>query len=363
MSTTGEQAGAFSVFEARPYWYIACRSSDLRKELLQVRLWGEPLVLFRDEEGVAHCLRDRCAHRNVPLSEGKCIGSRIQCPYHGWEFDGEGRCQKVPALPDFQPSQAHAVPSFSVTEQQGYVWVYTEMNATPHAEPFLFPHLDDSEYVSVHYQADFEATLHATAENILDVPHTAFLHKGLFRGGEPNPIETVVRSYTDRVECEFVGEPRPSGLLGKILAPGGGDQMQHVDRFLLPSVAQVEYKIGHRGHLLTTSCLSPLSTFETRMYAVVTLRKSLWLQLLRPVITPLAMKVVQQDQEMLAKQTQRIRDYGGEQYAYTEADTLGPGIIKLLRQATKEKIAIAPGQADETELGEAIALKRGTIWA
>ena len=66
---------------------------------------------------------------------------------------------------------------------------------------------------------------------------------------------------------------------------------------------------------------------------------------------------------MLAKQTQRIRDCGGEQYAYTEADTLGPGIIKLLRQASKEKVRILSGDADEAELGEVLSVKRGTIWA
>jgi len=270
----------------------------------------------------------------------------------------------VPALPNFEPGQAHRVPAFSVEESQGYVWIYTKADQAPHCRPYRFPFLENKGYIHVRYQADFEASLHATAENILDVPHTAFLHKGLFRGGEPNGIETEIRAFGDRVECEFIGEPRPSGLLGKILAPGGGDQMFHCDRFLLPSVAQVEYRMGHRGHLLTTSSLSPISDFQTRLYAVVSVRKSFWLSLLRPVITPLAMKVVQQDQEVLAKQTAAIQAHGGEHYAYTEADTLGPGIIRLLRRAVKEAIPTTVG--DETvcpELGEPESVDHGKIWA
>jgi phenylpropionate dioxygenase-like ring-hydroxylating dioxygenase large terminal subunit len=256
------------------------------------------------------------------------------------------------------------VPAFKVKEVQGYVWIHTEPDGVPHTQPYRFPFLEDKGYIHVRYQADFEASLHATAENILDVPHTAFLHKGLFRGGEPNPIQTVVRAFEDRVECEFIGEPRPSGILGKILAPGGGDQMFHCDRFLLPSVAQVEYRMGNRGHLLTTSSLCPLSDFKTRMYAVVSLRRSFWLSLLRPVVTPLAMKVVQQDQDMLKKQTDSIRLHGGEHYAYTEADTLGPGMIKLLRRAVKEKVEIrVHGDTTAPELGEPESVNNGTIWA
>ena len=76
------------------------------------------------------------------------------------------------------------------------------------------------------------AGLHAALENTLDVPHTAFLHGGLFRGGRPPvDIEVVVRHTADGVEAEYLGEPRPPGLAGRILAPEGG-VVTHVDRFL-----------------------------------------------------------------------------------------------------------------------------------
>jgi phenylpropionate dioxygenase-like ring-hydroxylating dioxygenase large terminal subunit len=364
MTSEYETKGSFSVFHAKAYWYIACLSKELRKAPLAIQIWGTPMVLFRSEDGTASCLLDRCAHRNVPLSQGQCVNSSIQCAYHGWEFSGDGACQNVPALPQCQTGPTHRVPSFSVVESQGYVWVFTLPDTPPTGKPFSFPFLEDKNYIHVAYQADFEASLHAVAENILDVPHTAYLHKGLFRGGEPNRIGTEIRSFSDRVECEFSGEPRPSGVMAKILAPGGGERMFHCDRFVLPSMAQVEYQIGHKGHLVTSSCLSPVSDFRTRMYAVVSIRRSFWLSLLRPVITPLAMKVVQQDKEILALQTAAIRSEGGEHYAYTEADTLGPGIIKLLRRATKESVVIRQtGSATTADLGEPLSVQQGEIWA
>lgn len=356
MTDNSNPSGSPSIPRARAYWYIVCESKALGTKPLSVTLWSQELVLFRGKEGKPSALLNRCAHRNVPLSDGRCDEGIIQCPYHGWKFNGQGHCVEVPAQPGCETGQSHAVPAHSVRESQGYVWVYGAPNQLPHGDPYLFPHLDDRSYIHVRYQADFDANIHATAENILDVPHTAFLHKGLFRGGEPNRIRTEVTHFSDRVECQFLDEPRPSGVLGKILAPGGGDGMYHCDRFILPSVAQVEYRLGDRGHLMTTSSLTPLSDWKTRMYAIVSIRKSFWLQLLRPVITPVAMKVVRQDQEMLIRQTSAVRE-AGEHYAYTNADTLGPGIIKLLRKAARESVSIQPINEEDP-----LQTVKGELW-
>ena len=336
-----DTSNSFSTFRARAYWYIACRSSDLGKTPLQVHLWDSPLVLFRDADGAAHTLLDRCPHRNVPLSNGRCEAGGLRCSYHGWLFEGDGRCREIPALCEPLDNEARRATSFATIEQQGYIWVYTEPGATPASEPFLFPHFDDREYVTVTYETSFDATLHATAENILDVPHTAFLHAGLFRGREANRVKTIVRRWGDRVECQYVGEPRPTGLMGWILAPGGGE-VEHYDRFLLPCVAQVEYRLGDQ-HLTATSCLSPVSDFKTRLYAAVTLKRKWWVPLVRPFITSVAMKVVEQDAQMLALQTESIRSFGGERYQFTDVDVLGRGITRLLKRASRDTVSIAAG--------------------
>src|SRR5437763_1203972 len=123
---------------------------------------------------------------------------------------------------------------------------------------------DHPPYSTVRRHVRFEAGLHAALENTLDVPHTAFLHGGLFRGGrEPVEIDVVVRSRQDGVEAEYVGEPRPQGLAGRILAPQGG-VVAHVDRFLLPSIAQVEYRLGD-NHLLVTSAFTPVEALTTEL--------------------------------------------------------------------------------------------------
>ena len=174
--------------KAEAYWYIACQSKELGNRPIPVRLFGRDLVLFRGQDGLPAALLDRCSHRNVPLSDGRCVEGVLQCPYHGWKFNGQGTAP-VPAQPEFQPGQSHSVPSFAATESQGYVWVFGAPNQEPRGRPYRIPVHEDSDYVHVRYQADFDASIHATAENILDVPHTAFLHKGLLprRKAQPNP--------------------------------------------------------------------------------------------------------------------------------------------------------------------------------
>jgi len=336
----------YSVYPAASYWYIACKSSELRAKPLQVRIWDTPMVIFRDSKGAPHALLDRCAHRNVPLSEGECAGDNILCAYHGWQFDGQGLCQKIPALQGHSITKKRYVPAFPTKEQQGFIWVFSDSKIEPNHEPYLFPHFEDPEYINISYEADFEATIHATAENILDVPHTAFLHQGLFRGGEPNLLDTVTRRFADRVECEYIGEPAPSGIMGKILAPGA-KEVVHFDRFILPSIAQVEYRVGEARHLITTSALTPITGFKTRMYAVVSVKLSKWISMVKPLVAPFAYKVIDQDKYMLQKQTQWIQEFSGEQYMSTDVDCLGPSIVRLLKKAATVQVEIKTSTGDE----------------
>jgi phenylpropionate dioxygenase-like ring-hydroxylating dioxygenase large terminal subunit len=295
------------------------------------------MVVFRTAGGEVGALLDRCPHRNVPLSIGRVEGQCLRCPYHGWEFSTEGRCTKIPGLVnDEVDKRGRRATSYPVREQQGYVWVFPNAEVEPTTEPFHIPHLDDGRYTHAHRKAHASGSLHATIENALDVPHTSFLHKGLFRGaGKRNDITAVVKRWSDRVEAEYVGEPRPEGVVGRVLAPRGGEVV-HFDRFFLPSVAQVDYSIGDDTHILVSSMCTPVSDFETKLFAVVSFRLGKvpgWA--IKPVLEPLGRFIFAQDAKILRIQTDTIRRFGGEQYASTEIDVLGPDIWRLMKSAAK----------------------------
>lgn len=303
---------------------------------------GVPLVLFRDSAGRAHALLDRCAHRNVPLSLGRvATDGTLECAYHGWRFSGSGRCTKVPGL--CRPlERSYEVPAYEVLERDGLVWVCPTPGFTPERGPYRAPTQDDPRYERVIRKVDVRATLHATIENALDVPHTGYLHRGLFRGGKKNRIRAVVRRYRDRVETEYLGEPKPPGVVAKILAPQGGGVVRHWDRFFLPGIAQVEYALGDDTHVLVTSYCTPVADFHTRMFAVVSFRTPLPGALVRAMLEPVALRIFSQDAAILASQTEAIARYGGEQFTSTEIDVMGPSIWRLLREAERAERAGEP---------------------
>jgi phenylpropionate dioxygenase-like ring-hydroxylating dioxygenase large terminal subunit len=332
--------GRASVVHLPGHWFIAATSRELRDRPLPTTLFGTPIVLFRGEGGRAGALLDRCPHRNVPLSLGAVVEGSLRCPYHGWRFATDGACTFIPSLTtevSAKARHAHALPTI---EQQGFVWVLArayqgDAPDPPAAEPHRFAYHGAKDYTTVTQVVEAEGTMYSTIENALDVPHTAFLHRGLFRSESRGlTIQAKVARTRDRVVAEYVGEPRPPGILARILSPSGGI-VTHFDRFIMPSIAQVEYSIGTENHILVDSVMTPLSDFRTRIYAVVSFRTRLPAFLVKPFVKPLALRVFRQDAFILKKQTETIQAFGGEQFASTEIDVLGKHIWRLLKAAER----------------------------
>jgi len=335
-SATGNSSAA----QVLDDWYIVCAAKQLGDGPLATRLFDLPIVVFRTARGEVSALLDRCPHRNVPLSLGSVEGERLRCGYHGWAFDTRGVCREVPSLCGEPEGKARVVPRFAAREQDGYVWVYATPDAEPVRDPYVFRWVRDDRYYSGRESFEVDGTIHAVAENALDVPHTAFLHKGLFRKASAgNRIEVVVRRWHDRAEAEYIGEPRPPGIAGRLLAPGGG-VVEHFDRFVLPSITEVEYKLGDASHICTVSALTPITPTRTRLSAVISFRLPVPPGLVAPVLGPIARAIFKQDAEVLEHQAATIERFGGESFASTEVDALGPSILRLLRNAERGDRAV-----------------------
>ena len=333
-------------------WYVACHSPELAKGPLRTVIFDQPLVLWRAADGSVGCLIDRCPHRGVPLSEGRIAGGELQCAYHGWRFSTDGAVTRVPGLPDPSRAPSHCTTRFPVREAQGLVWVWMEPEVEPFAEPFTFPFADQPGYTTVRKGLRTRGSLHQVIENALDVPHTAFLHGGLFRNDAAEatrrPIAVTVRRWSDRCEAEYVGEARPGGLAGKLLSPSGGD-VTHFDRFHLPSITEVEYRIGTEAHLVLSAACTPHSDWETTMHAVVSVSTRFPGWLVKLIVQPVALRIFGQDAVMLAKQADNLAFFGEERFVSTELDLLGPHILALLRRAARGKPAEQPEDAPSVE--------------
>jgi chlorophyllide a oxygenase len=102
--------------------YAVAFSSKLKENMLMpVELFGEQWVLFRDENGAVACIYDECAHRACPLSLGTIKDGHVQCPYHGWTFNQQGKCVKMPSTVFCKGIEVAHLPT---VEQDGFVWVW-----------------------------------------------------------------------------------------------------------------------------------------------------------------------------------------------------------------------------------------------
>ena len=326
--------GRWSVAFPRDWWYPACRSSDLGRQPVAVPLMERPLVLFRGAGGRPVALLDRCPHRNYPLSLGRVVGGgELECGYHGWRFDGAGDCTCVPGLLDGAArSPARRVPGHAAVDRDGMVWVWGEPDRAPTREPFALPAVDGPGAGEAVLRCDLDATLHAAVENALDVPHTAFAHRGVFRGGARRRLTAVRREVDGGVEVRYLGEPVG---FGRFRPAGATRTFDHWDRFLLPSVAQVEYAVDGWFRLVNTVLHLPMAPVRTRAWFVVRWWSRLPAAAVRPVVLARGRRILGQDAAVLAAQSARIAATGGERFASTDLDLVGNAVWLLLRRAER----------------------------
>jgi phenylpropionate dioxygenase-like ring-hydroxylating dioxygenase large terminal subunit len=160
------------------FWYPIARSVEITVgQPSRVGLLGMDFVAFRDEDGAAHVLADTCVHRGGSLSDGLIKSGRVACPYHGWEFSGDGKCARIPSLEKGKIPARAKVDSYPVQERYGIVFAF--LGDLPEEErPPLF---EIEEYGSDGWKAqlyvyDVACNYERSIENGLDPIHNEFVH-------------------------------------------------------------------------------------------------------------------------------------------------------------------------------------------
>ncbi|MCX7900458.1 MAG: aromatic ring-hydroxylating dioxygenase subunit alpha, partial [Methylocystis sp.] len=150
-------------------WTIVGLARDVpRHRPLAIKVAGERVVLFRNREGEARALIDQCPHRGAALSLGRVQDGVIECPFHGWRFDGDGRNCHVPWNPDAKREMLGAT-ALPLREDAGLLWLFTGFAPTQAPQPsatFAAPGVRVCAQ-SVIWRAHWTRVM----ENMLDMPH------------------------------------------------------------------------------------------------------------------------------------------------------------------------------------------------
>ncbi len=189
---------------------------QLGKTPVRIELGGHHYVLFRDGDGRTAALDDACPHRQAPLSKGFVRSDgRLACPYHGWNFDAEGR-GRSPAQPTLTRCDTVA---YQVVENYGYLWLAAKQTPID-----VLPQLggDGFEFAGA-FSTVFKAPLHVALDNFSEDEHLPSLHSSL--GWDESglaQVEFKAQLFSDRTAVHYQGPQRRSSWL-RLLGVRAGD--------------------------------------------------------------------------------------------------------------------------------------------
>ncbi len=190
----------------RRFWYPVMPMIQLQSQTPQpFELLGQRLVLWLNAEGQPVAVGDRCCHRSARLSQGLVHNGCIQCPYHGWRFDGAGACVHVPQLDTAIPN-SYRVSAYHCVARYGYAWVCLDEH------PLLpIPEVAHAEEPGYRLIPEFYETWQCSGlrlmENSFDNAHFSFVHAASF-GDSHQPIPASVENI-----------PTDYGLVVKTVVP------------------------------------------------------------------------------------------------------------------------------------------------
>jgi len=195
------------------FWYAVEWSEQLTDTPVKARMLGHDFVVFRDSAGIARCLSDTCVHRGGSLSGGKLMGDRVQCPYHGWQFDGEGVCQRIPSLGATAKVPARAkVDAYPTQEKYGIVFAFLGDLPADQRPPLMeIPEYGQPGWHATTQERRSGDDYRRQVENALDPAHNEFVH--------PTHGFSGSREDYHVPELQLEEDQWSSGFLTKYFAP------------------------------------------------------------------------------------------------------------------------------------------------
>ncbi|WP_409020602.1 Rieske 2Fe-2S domain-containing protein [Brevundimonas vesicularis] len=258
-------------------WYVAAVSSDIvQGKPFGVRMLGFDFVLYRRSDGSVACLSDVCIHRGASLSRGQCVDDNVACPFHGWQFTAEGKCDKIPSMGDDAVIPRRTkIDSYPTVEQYDLVWVFLgdlpEELRPP--VPSLLPeyHQTDS-WRTTRMVFEANANWQKFEENSLDTAHLSFVHSTFGNRISPKAVHAplVRTAYGTKVQRERAAPKasQKSGILGQLLS----EEREKTSVELEYSVVGICHRINPTFRpgmsQVTFSASTPIDPYNTRQFGL-----------------------------------------------------------------------------------------------
>jgi 3-ketosteroid 9alpha-monooxygenase subunit A len=170
-------------------WFVVAESQEVRTAPFNVHYFGQDIVLFRGESGNVVMLEANCPHMGthfgtsrtgyIALSRSSIEGDSIRCPFHGWRFGADGKCNDIPYFDGPIPDKA-CVKSWPTVERYGVIfcWNDPEGQEADFSLP-SYPEWDDEQWVrweGLDHIGDLPCHPIEIVDNNSDVAHLHYVH-------------------------------------------------------------------------------------------------------------------------------------------------------------------------------------------
>ena len=252
-------------------WYVLGLSDEVREKPVGVHALGQDFVLFRDKDGKAHCLADTCIHRGGSLCRGKVIDGSVECPYHGWRFDGAGDCVEIPSLePEAKIPKRARVDSYPTEERYGWIWVFLgDLSAEERPPlPEFFPEHDmnTGEWRFNRGEMVFDCNWVRAIENGVDRTHAVWVHTD-FGNPErkvPKPFEVIDDGVS--LYCKSSSKPiNKRGIWRDEIPDDRGERDNAVRIFVPAPCIRIEMYMEPPKTMFIVTAYTPINDHQTRL--------------------------------------------------------------------------------------------------
>ena len=318
-----------------PSWMVA------DKPVGMVRL-GENIVVWRDKDGAAHVIEDRCPHRGARLSMGWNLGDRLACWYHGVEIDGDGVVVDVPAVAECPLVGETAVKAYPSFELMGGIFVYFGDALHPDPVEFELPEqLDSEEWDGLLCTAHWRCNHRYAVDNVMDPMHGTYLHARSHSMDEGDRKARMQVTATDH------------GILFEKLDQHGVnfDWVEFADtgglwmRLTLPYRA----KAGPGGQFGIVGFVTPIDADNCRVFFWRTRKvkgweRDLWRFMYRHRLETLHWDVLEQDRVLLESMDRDARD---NEFLY-QHDTGLARVRRMMADEAERQLSALAAAAEST---------------
>jgi 3-ketosteroid 9alpha-monooxygenase subunit A len=195
-----------------PYgWFPALLSCELAVgEVKPLRYLGRDLVVWRGEDGVPRMLDAHCRHLGAHMGHGgRVVGEQLECPFHAWQYDGQGVVTAIPYASRIPPSLTKPCPrQWPLREANRMIWFWYHPHGAPPAwEVEVFPETSDPDWSNYEiFEWRLFGSIQNMAENGVDVAHFRYVH-----GTATFPTSEMIWDGPRRTSIIEAGLDTPTG--------------------------------------------------------------------------------------------------------------------------------------------------------